>query len=369
MAHTLSDFSNSVFASLGLATPGRAANLVELPGLASGRECVLLVDGMGSNAIAEFASLLTFTSQMQLVETLVAPFPSTTVSSLTTFATGVDVGIHGMVGYTMRIPHSGTPERILNGLKWDERVDPQIWQSQSTLFERAMDTGIAVSHIAAKRYEATGFTRAALRGATYRGANSIDDMVTQTVDSLTRERSFAYVYVNDVDEASHGDGFGSERFTSALSKVDRLVHSLIDSLPRGSRLWITSDHGMINRTDVVVLGKDNDLLEGVDLVAGDTRVRYLYMKDEAQEAVISRWRNYCGDRIDIYTRAQAVEMGLFGASVLPNNLDRIGDVIVVARDTLILAEQSKEDLQRAMVGHHGGLTLDEIQIPLFGAEL
>ena len=106
-----------------------------------------------------------------------------------------------MLGYTVQVPRSGG--RILNSLKWDERVDPYIWQSEETLFERGKKEGISVSHIAAKRYEETGFTRAALRGATYHGANLVDEMVTETKLALSKERSFAYVYINDVDDASH----------------------------------------------------------------------------------------------------------------------------------------------------------------------
>ena len=68
-----------------------------------------------------------------------------------------------MMGYTVRVPRSSG--RVLNSLKWDERVDPEIWQPVPTLFQRATAAGITVSHVAAKRYEETGFTRAVFRGA------------------------------------------------------------------------------------------------------------------------------------------------------------------------------------------------------------
>jgi hypothetical protein len=51
--------------------------------------------------------------------------------------------------------------------------------SQHSLNEQ--QEGINVSHIAAKRYEGSGFTQAALRGAQYLGANLIDDIVENTV--------------------------------------------------------------------------------------------------------------------------------------------------------------------------------------------
>jgi predicted AlkP superfamily pyrophosphatase or phosphodiesterase len=269
-----------------------------------------------------------------------------------------------MVGYTMRVPHSGRPERLLNALKWDERIDPQIWQPHDTLFEIAMAQGISVSHVSGKRYENTGFTRAALRGGRYRGANTLTELVAETIESLKSDQSFVYLYLNDVDEASHGEGFGSEKFLTAMRKVDSLIEQLTTSLPKGTRLWVTSDHGMINRGEYCVLGKENHLLEDVSLLGGEPRSRYLYVEPSQIEKVHSRWRDFFGSQVEIFSRHEALTRGLFGPTVLDQAIERIGDLIVVAQGDLILVEPDREALQLAMVGHHGGLTADESEIPL-----
>lgn len=300
---------------------------------------------------------------------LTATFPSTTSTSLTSFGTGAHVGIHGMVGYTMRVPHSGDPERLLNALKWDERVDPYIWQSEPTFFERAKAVGINVSHIAAKRYEETGFTRAALRGADYRGVNQVDEMVTQTSLALQRENSFAYVYINDVDDASHREGFGSPKFHAAMQKAAELITKLLENLPNGTRVWITSDHGMINRSDYCVLGKDNDLLKNVKLLGGEPRVRYLYLHEDRVEETKLQWQEFFGNKVSLFTRAEAINANLFGPNPTPRNLERVGDLIAIAQEEFILVEPAREELQLAMVGHHGGTTAAEVEIPLLGAEI
>jgi predicted AlkP superfamily pyrophosphatase or phosphodiesterase len=269
-----------------------------------------------------------------------------------------------MVGYTMRVPHSGTPERILNALKWDERVDPVIWQSQPTLFERANQAGIRTSHVAGKRYAETGFTRAALRGGIYLGANSNDELSTAASEALKAPNSFVYVYLNDVDDASHNSGFGSEKFFAALERVDQLVGELLERLPKGTRLSVTSDHGMINRRDFIVVGKENDLLKDVKLMAGEPRVRYLYADEAKIAQVKSRWEEHLGDRVEVLHRSEAISAGLFGDKVLDHVRDRIGDLIVIAKGELILVEIEREQQQCAMVGHHGGTTKAEVEIPL-----
>lgn len=361
MPQTLAQLSQSLFATLGL---GGTTNSLELPSNAAHRECLLLVDGLGKNAIDEFSSKTKFLSRLEYRETLVATFPSTTATSLTSLGTGVSPGEHGMVGYTMRVPHSGSPERILNALKWDERVDPVNWQSQPTLFERANQAGIRTSHIAGKRYGETGFTRAALRGGIYLGANSNEELSLAAAEALKTPNSFAYVYVNDVDDASHNSGFGSDKFFTALERVDALIGELLERLPKGTRLWVTSDHGMINRRDFIVVGKDNDLLQDVKLMAGEPRVRYLYVDAEKIAQVKSRWEEQLGDRVEILQRSEAISAGLFGAQVLDHVVDRIGDLIIIAKGELILVEIERESQQCAMVGHHGGTTKAEVEIPL-----
>lgn len=357
----LSDLSQSIFSTLGVLGTSNPLGISKNPGQ---RECLLLVDGMGRNALELCKKELSVFSQLTSLDLLTATFPSTTSTSLTSLGTGADVGVHGMVGYTMRVPHSGTPERLLNALKWDERVDPYIWQSEKTLFERAKSQGLRVSHVAAKRYEETGFTRAALRGADYLGANLVDDLVSNAAVALRNPNSFAYVYINDVDDASHREGFGSEKFYIAMRKAAELINKLIENLPTGTRLWITADHGMINRSDYCVLGKENDLLKNVDLLGGEPRVRYLYIREGAVAETRSQWQEYFGDQVTLFTRDEAFRNGLFGATVTETNQQRVGDLIAIANGELILVEKEREELQLAMVGHHGGITKAELEIPL-----
>jgi len=50
-------------------------------------------------------------------------------------------------------------------------------------------------------------------------------------------------------------------------------------------------------------------------------------------------------------------------------MERIGDLIVIANEDFILVEMEREELQIAMVGHHGGLTPAEREIPLLLASI
>ena len=365
MTYSLADLSQSVFHSLGLPNTHDPLALGESP---HHRECILLVDGLGMNALENY-SALPIMNQLKLIYELQSNFPSTTATSLATLGTGQLPGVHGMLGYTVRVPRSGEPGRLLNALRWDERVDPVMWQNVPTLFERAASSGITVSHVAAKRYEATGFTQAALRGATYRGANIIDEFVAQSSLALQNEKSFCYLYINDVDDSSHSDGMGSEKWHIAMAKTNELIMRLLSDLPSGVRLWITADHGMVNRKDAVVIGKENDLLTDVTLLGGEPRARHIYVRHGAEVDVKNRWQEFFGERAEILTKSEAVARNYFGAVVTEDSLDRIGDVIAIPHGELVLIEPEKEKQQLAMVGHHGGITEAEVRIPLLSNEI
>jgi hypothetical protein len=275
-----------------------------------------------------------------------------------------------MLGYTVQVPRSGG--RLLNALKWDERVDPENWQPIETLFQRAAAAGINVTHVAAKRYENSGFTRAVFRGAQYKGANLVADLISETKLALHKAPSFVYLYVNDLDTAGHSDGVGSEKWIAALSMIDQMVSQLMKEVPKGTRIWVTSDHGMINVQEKIVIGLDNPLMQGVSVVAGEPRARHLYLDSDSPTAraeTASLWQEYLQDKALVLTREQAISSNLFGSEVSADALDRMGEVIAIARGGLVLLDADRVEKEGAMVGHHGADSDIESQVGLLTTTL
>lgn len=353
----------SIFAGLNLADTQDFAGCGESP---NGRELLFLIDGFGADVLAQYGQYAPTITSMTQLHQVTTSFPSTTSTSLATLTTGSMPGAHGMMGYTVRVPRSSG--RVLNSLKWDERVDPEIWQPVPTLFQRATAAGITVSHVAAKRYEETGFTRAVFRGAHYRGANITSDLVNETISALQKTPSFVYLYVNDLDSAGHSDGVGSEKWIAALSSIDAMVSQLLEKLPKGVRFWITADHGMINVDEKIVMGVDNQLLEGIATIAGEPRMRHLYLPQDAdlspRAEVIGRWKETLGEKVKLYTREDAIAQGYFGSQVSLDASERIGDIIAIAQGNLVLLDPERADKEGAMVGHHGGDSPIESSVPL-----
>ena len=335
-----------------------------------GRELLFLIDGFGLDTLAKYADVMPSMSRMFNHGTIQTAFPSTTATSLATLTTGELPGVHGMLGYTVQVPRSGG--RLLNALKWDERVDPENWQPVETLFQRAAKVGITVTHVAAKRYENTGFTRAVFRGAQYKGANVVADLVSETKQALQKTPSFVYLYVNDLDNAGHSDGVGSDKWIAALSAIDQMVSQLMKEVPKGTRIWVTSDHGMINVEEKIIIGQDNPLLTGVSVIAGEPRARHIYLTEDSPQArdeVASLWQQYLQEKALVISREEAVSSKLFGETLSSDAVDRMGEVIAIARGGLVLLDADRADKEGAMVGHHGGDSEIESQVGLLTTTL
>jgi hypothetical protein len=363
----LSQITPSIFSSLGLESAVDHLAVGQSP---MGRELLFLIDGFGFDTLATYADAMPTMSRMFNHGRIQTAFPSTTATSLATLTTGELPGAHGMLGYTVQVPRSGG--RLLNALKWDERVDPENWQPIETLFQRAAAAGINVTHVAAKRYENSGFTRAVFRGAQYKGANLVADLISETKLALHKAPSFVYLYVNDLDTAGHSDGVGSEKWIAALSMIDQMVSQLMKEVPKGTRIWVTSDHGMINVEEKIVIGLDNPLMQGVSVVAGEPRARHLYLDSDSPTAraeTASLWQEYLQDKALVLTREQAISSNLFGSEVSADALDRMGEVIAIARGGLVLLDADRVEKEGAMVGHHGADSDIESQVGLLTTTL
>lgn len=354
----LADITNSIFNSLSVPETIDSLSL----GSAENREVLILIDGMGQDAVDKYSDQFPIFDELKQVKKLYTNFPSTTATSLSTLGTGVLPGIHGMLGYTIRVPRSDN--RLLNALKWDERVDPVMWQKVPTLFERAVSAGVSVTHVAAKRYEGSGFTQAALRGAKYVGANGVDEMATAVSAALKPQPSFVYTYLNTLDSAGHSDGVGSDKWLTALQQVSEFITKVKQLAPAGTRIWVTSDHGMVNSTEQVILGQDNKLLENVTLIGGEPRARHIYIKEGAVAETIIQWQEFFGNKARVLSKDNAIKDGLFGPVVTEDSHDRLGDLIAIANNDLILVDPARVREETSMVGHHGGVTDIEVEIPL-----
>jgi hypothetical protein len=275
-----------------------------------------------------------------------------------------------MVGYSFLLPGAG----VVNALSWRphpwgddlrETVEPERVQPLPTTFERATAAGFEVSVVSAAKFADSGLTRAVLRGGRYVGVQAIGDLAA-SVRAVVAEGGFCYGYHADLDLLGHLYGPGSDAWRAQLQQVDRLVESVVESLPPGGLLAVVADHGMVHvdPADVVDVDASPALLDGVADIGGEARARHVYTAAGAAESVLAAWQGTLADRAWVVSRDEAIEAGWFGARVSDDVRLRIGDVVAAARGCAAMVRRTVEPLESALVGHHGSLTSAEQRVPL-----
>ncbi len=356
---SLADLACSLLASLGV---DGEPNSLSLP--ATGRACLLIVDGLGWELLRAHPAAAPFLSELAVTgRPLTAGFPATTVTSLTSLGTGKVPGLHGMLGYQVAVPGQG---RLLNGLRWDTRIDPAAWQPAQTIYERARVAGVDAYRVAASALQNTGFSLAAMRGADYRPADSMGALAGQAAAAMAEsDRSLVTVYHSELDGTGHAFGCHSESWLYHLAHVDRLAEHLAGALPPGATMYVTGDHGMVDvpLADKIDVDAAPGLLDGVALLGGEPRARHVYTEPGAADDVLAAWREVLGGRAWVASREEAVADGWFGPTD-PAFLDRIGNVVAAPTESWALVATQAEPLESALIGMHGSLTPADQLVPL-----
>ncbi|TWH20225.1 putative AlkP superfamily pyrophosphatase or phosphodiesterase [Prauserella rugosa] len=357
----------TMLAALGV--PGFTRTL-ELP--EASRACVLLIDGLGWDLLAEHADCAPVLHSLR-AQRLSVGYPATTAAGLAAVGTGVPSGEHGMAGYSFAVPGTG----VVNALRWcrhpdgedlTEQLRPEDVQPRATTFERAAAAGVATRVVSSAQFAGSALTRAVLRGGRYVGVHAVGDLAAEVLEALRPPRAFVYGYHSDLDLVGHLYGPGSGAWRMQLRQVDRLVESVVDGLPAGAVLAIVADHGMVRVEETIDLDDEPRLRAGVRAFGGEVRARHVYPEPGAEADVLAAWREVLGDRGWVCSRDEAIAQGWFGPHVDERVRPRIGDVVAAARGTVGLVRSGAEPRETALVGQHGSFTAAERYVPMAVAD-
>lgn len=366
-AESLSDVLPSVLSSLGVRSEPNPLGLTP-----TSSTVVLLIDGLGWNLLRSHADDAPFLNSLT-GRSLTAGFPTTTAASIASLGTGLPPGEHGLTGYTSRLPELTEPigwltwQGAYSGQNLLDMVEPEQVQPIPTALERAEAAGLAVSVVSARAFQGSGLTRAVLRGGRYIGSFTAAETAARVAEvTRSRQPSLVYCYNSELDLVGHGNGVSSDAWRMQLILIDRAVELLADRLPAGTRLLVTADHGMVDVPDEAKIDYDAEpsLSDGVSLIAGEARARYLHVEPDKLDRVRQNWIDRLGSQFSVWRRDEVIEAGWFGPSVSAAARERIGELIVIARGDGAVVRRRAEQRLAALIGQHGAVTADELLVPL-----
>jgi hypothetical protein len=316
--------------------------------------------------------------------------PSTTSSALTSLWTGRSPAEHGIVGYELWLKEYGVvvnsilqaPMSFQGEIGTLEKAgfNPENYLPFPTLGAHLVRHGVrsfAFQHASILRSGLSRMFFKDVAGQRFHVAADLWANVRNLLENSARslERQYIYVYWGEVDTLSHLYGPDDERtateFASFSQAFERLfLDRLRPLMSSDTLLLLTADHGAIpTRPDPTFdLRNHPDLLRRLHLLpTGEHRLAYLHVRPGQVEAVREYIERAWPGQFAILDSADAIEKGLFGPGVPhPGLPDRLGDLIVVALGQAYLWWSNKDNLMR---GRHGGLSEQEMLVPLLAARL
>ncbi len=317
---------------------------------------LLVLDGLGWNQLDARRRLAPTISGLE-GGSITTVAPSTTAAALTSISTGLPPGSHGIVGYRMNVEGD-----VLNVLRWqaagrDARasIPPDKVQTHDAF------AGQRPPVVTRAEFRDTGFTLAHLDRTRIAGWRVTSTLVTEVAQLLRRGEPFVYAYYEGIDKVAHEYGLG-EFYDAELHTVDALVADILDVLPAGAVLVVTSDHGQVDVGPNIITPAP-EVMSHVDLQSGEGRFRWLHARPGHARHLLEAATEHHSDTGWVVSLDQVVDEHWLGPVVVESARRMLGDVALVARDAVSYHDPA-DGGPFELVARHGSVTADEMLVPL-----
>jgi hypothetical protein len=358
-----------------------------------------LVDGFGMRFVERFqeAPFLSEITKKGTLQKVVSQFPSTTTSHLATLHTGQPVGEHGiyewyyyeptldMVIAPLLFSNAGTFER--DTLK-DIGVKPRKVFQQNEFYHILNRQGVQ-SHIFQHReYTPSSFGDIFFDGARQWGFKTLPEALVNLSNSIAQSPAPSYymVYYDKIDSISHEYGPESPQTEAEILSFLLTMQSIFLTNMTDSRkkilLLLTADHGQVevDPNTTIYINQDARFKDLEDLLkknrkgemiipCGSARDFFLHINDAGIEEAVGLLRKELQGKAEVWLVRDMIDQGYFGPTLSNRFLERVGNVVILPYPNESVWWFEKDKFEMRFRGHHGGLSRQEMEIPLISWEL
>ncbi len=375
------DFSNSIvnlMSSIGVASRVTSpySPLESLESLKESKNIVLIVfDGLGYNYLQRYGKGTIL--QKNLRGSITSVFPPSTGSAITTFLTGLAPQQHAVIGWYVHLKEYGLVSRILPytnaidgtpiGVPISNVIDVKsIFANTKREYSIIYDNQIVES----------AYTMNLAGSARRIGYSDIDtffDRIRTTIFK-TKTKSYIYSYWPMLDTISHILGCESNEAKDHLKEFDVKLQEFTETISdTNTTLIITADHGFndVPLENIIYTRDHPRLMDCLSLpVCGDTRTCFCYVRKSKGKIFEKYIDEDLSGKCDVYVSEDLIQEGWFGLSnPHPRLGDRVGDYTLMFNKGHAILNCFPGLEPPHMLGHHGGVSEDELYVPLVLIEL
>jgi predicted AlkP superfamily pyrophosphatase or phosphodiesterase len=352
------------------------------------------IDGFGWRHFEKFGShpfLDRFTRHGAAVK-LTSQFPSTTSGHVTCIHSGLNVGQSGIFEWNyyeplldaMIVPllfsFSGTGER--DQLK-ATGIDPKRLYPTHTLYQDLKQLGVSATIFQHREYTPSTYSNILFKGANARGFKTLPETLLNLRSTLesAKGKNYFFLYYDKIDTISHDYGPASVHVEAEADMFLHCMESFMAKTKKGKTLFLlTADHGQseVDPATTLYLNKAFPGFErfirtnqkGQLLVPGGScRDLFLYIKDELLDEAQQLLADGLAGKADVVKTADLIAQGYFGPEISDAFRAHVGNLVVLSYRYESVWWYEKGKFEQKYYGHHGGLTPQEMEIPLLAMEL
>jgi predicted AlkP superfamily pyrophosphatase or phosphodiesterase len=342
---------------------------LEIPELHDFTNVVLIViDGLGYNYLKKNGK---GTSLLQnTVGSLSTVFPATTASGISTICTGLAPQQHALTGWFMYMKEIEDVIRIL----------PYTLAGEEDLLDFPIENFIDIkplgvqlessSAIVGDEIADSPYTRFMAGNANILSYTDLEDFFSIILDLLSNKKDhFIYAYWPVLDTVNHISGPSSDDSRMHFLEIDEGFEELLEQISNTNTIVITtSDHGFVdtNSSKRVSMDDHEELRSYLKLpLCGEPRASYCYVQEGVDEQFMEYIDSQLGHICDLYPSRELVANNWFGL-FKPNKklYERIGDYTLIAKENYYFEQRHSEKEPPNYLGLHGGISKEEMLIPL-----
>ena len=385
---SISDVPSIISRTLGLKITGNKSPIAGKDFPHVDRLIFFFLDGFGTSTVRWALEKFSLPHTQEFIgkadlDVITSTFPSTTSTATISCHSGLTPGEHGVIGYTQYLSSIGTVCNMINmsplGLKGRSISDHVLNSNQdligNTIHSSLTKDGVKSFYYSPRAISKSGLTKITTGSAIIRPYLSHSHLFTLLKSDFEREKgqSFHFCYIPTVDTISHKVGPYTEETANEIESIFHMILELSKThSTRNTGIMISADHGhtVVPKENLRDIATDLKLRKNMIAPAvGDIRAPFLHLrKDKLKESVEHILGNYEGFvPMDL---EEAISKDLFG----PCDPDKIrfgsGEDIVllppngfgIMDSTLSLLDPDSAEIN--MIGMHGGLSREEMEIPL-----
>jgi predicted AlkP superfamily pyrophosphatase or phosphodiesterase len=322
---------------------------------------------------------------------LTSQFPSTTAAHVTTIHTGLPVGVSGVYEWFYYEPKldrmiapllfSYADERTRETLRHTGVAPDELFPRQ-TLYQELKQSGVRTILLQHQNYAFSSYTRVVTRGAKIVPYRTLPEALVNLTQLIQEQRDTTYyfLYFDSIDATCHYYGPNSLHLAAEielfLTAMEQVFHRLMSDADKRMLMLLTADHGQvaIDPATTVYLNQrlpsiqrllKTNAADELLVPAGSSRDLFLHIKDAHLDETQAVLQRELAGKADVYTTQTLIEQNMFG-TITPSDefLNRVGNLVILpyAGESVWWYEKGK--FEQIFYGSHGGLTREEMEIPL-----